>query len=104
MPKKISPIEAALREYQDGTSIVVNPSKFVPITLDVHEEVEMMFALEYARSRAHSQGSVTYVSMREPCLDLTERSLHDALADGVDPIGAVGHVGRSYGQKGKGTR
>ena len=56
MLRRLSPVEAALKDYEDGTSIIVGRPKFVPIPTDVHEEVEIEAALAYAESRAHAQG------------------------------------------------
>lgn len=94
------PVRKALGEYDDHVLIVGRPRvSCTPIPTDVHEEVEMMFALAYSESRYDAQrGSMSFV---DRSIDLGDMCLHDALAEGVNPMDAVGHVGRSYGQKAK---
>jgi hypothetical protein len=97
MPRKISPIEAALRDYQDGGRVVVDRPAFVPpipadFSPDVHTEVECMFASLYDESRRCGL---------EPDYDedfrLVEKSLQDALDEGEDsPVLAGNEVYDSF--------
>jgi len=91
MARQIPPVEAALREYQDQSRVIVNRPKFDRIPT-LHEEVECIFASLYEQSRRLA----SQFDYEEEVPGLEHASLHDVLDDGAESITASREVFASF--------